>query len=165
MKRLTAFAFGVIFALGLGMAGMTQPAKVIGFLDVAGAWDPTLAFVMGGAVLVGVLAFPRILRRPTAVLGDRFALPAKRTIDGPLLVGAALFGVGWGLSGYCPGPALVSLVTLTPSVLVFVACMGAGLGLGQRFITSPQPMSTTGDTSPKSSSRGVREARTQQLQF
>ena len=111
MKRVSAFACGLIFAIGLGLAGMTQPAKVIGFLDLTGAWDPSLAFVMGGAVLVGLIAFPLILARRRPWLGGRFALPERNDIDAPLVAGAALFGMGWGLSGYCPGPALVSLVT------------------------------------------------------
>jgi uncharacterized membrane protein YedE/YeeE len=139
MIRLAAFAFGVLFALGLGLSGMTQPNRVIGFLDVAGHWDPTLVFVMGGAVLVGLLAFPRILHRPRPLLGESFALPTRTTIDAPLLIGAALFGVGWGLAGYCPGPALVSLVTLSPAVLVFVASMGIGLVIGRRAQRAPTP--------------------------
>jgi len=130
MKLLSAFVAGLVFALGLGLAGMTQPAKVIAFLDVAGRWNPTLAFVMGGAVVVGLVAFPRILRRRAALLGDAFALPVRRRIDAELLGGAALFGVGWGLSGYCPGPAVVSLVTFAAPALVFVTCMAVGLQLG-----------------------------------
>jgi uncharacterized protein len=136
MIRLAAFACGVVFALGLGLSGMTQPSKVIAFLDVTGAWDPTLALVMGGAVLVGWLSFPAILRRSKPLLDDRFALPKRTAIDARLLIGAALFGVGWGLSGYCPGPALVSLVTLSPAVLIFVGSMGIGLLLGQRLETA-----------------------------
>ncbi|HVN85252.1 MAG TPA: YeeE/YedE family protein [Candidatus Binatia bacterium] len=132
MRYVSAFVCGTVFAIGLGISGMTQPTKVIGFLDVAGAWDPTLAFVMGGAVLVSATLFPRILRRRTAVLDDHFALPEKKTIDGRLLIGAAVFGVGWGLSGYCPGPAIVSLVTGARPVVVFVAFMLAGLYLGGR---------------------------------
>jgi uncharacterized protein len=130
VKLATAFLFGLIFAIGLGLGGMTQPAKVIGFLDVAGHWDPTLAFVLGGAVLTGLVLFPRILVRTGSVLGERFALPDKTAIDAPLLVGAGLFGIGWGLSGYCPGPAVVSLVTGTRPVLVFVVSMLGGLYLG-----------------------------------
>ena len=137
MTRAAAFAFGIVFALGLGLSGMTQPGRVMGFLDVAGDWDPTLAFVMGGAVLVGLLTFPRILRRPRPLLDDHFALPTRTAIDAPLLIGAALFGVGWGLSGYCPGPALVSLVTLSPAVLVFAASMGLGLVAGRRLRQAP----------------------------
>jgi uncharacterized membrane protein YedE/YeeE len=137
VKALSAFACGLLFALGLGLAGMTQPAKVIGFLDVFGAWDPTLALVMGAAVAVTLLAFPRILRRPSAVLGEPFVLPTRSAIDAPLLLGAGLFGIGWGLAGYCPGPAVVSLLTFSPAVLVFVAGMGLGLLLGGRLSTAP----------------------------
>jgi len=133
VRQLSAFIFGVVFALGLGLGGMTQPAKVIGFLDIAGTWDPTLAFVMGAAVAVAAILFPRILGRQAAWLGDRFVLPQKKDLDVPLLGGAAMFGVGWGLSGYCPGPAVVSLVTGAPPVLVFVAFMALGLSLA-RFI-------------------------------
>jgi uncharacterized membrane protein YedE/YeeE len=131
MKRVAAFTCGLVFALGLGLAGMTQPERVLAFLDVAGAWDPSLAFVMGSAVLVGLALVPVILARPRPWLGGRFVLPHAREIDVRLLAGAALFGVGWGLSGYCPGPALVSLVTGSWTVLVFVAAMAVGLRLAR----------------------------------
>jgi len=137
-KLVAAFLMGVIFALGLGIGGMTQPTKIIGFLDVAGHWDPTLAFVMGGAVAVTFVSFPLILRRPHPVLEQRFFLPEKRRIDVRLLAGAALFGVGWGMSGYCPGPALVSLVTLERTILVFVTAMALGL-YGARRLTERIP--------------------------
>jgi uncharacterized membrane protein YedE/YeeE len=97
-SSLAAFASGLVFALGLGLSGMAQPSKVLGFLDVAGRWDPSLAFVMGGAVLLGLVSFAPILRRPAPLLEPRFHLPEKRGIDARLLAGAALFGVGWGLS-------------------------------------------------------------------
>jgi len=134
MKVICAFIFGVIFALGLGIGSMTQPTRIIGFLDVAGHWDPTLAFVMGSAVTVSLVLFALILKRPRPVLAERFVLPAKRRINVPLIGGAGLFGVGWGLSGYCPGPALVSLVTASRPVLVFVGFMAAGLYLGRRLV-------------------------------
>jgi uncharacterized membrane protein YedE/YeeE len=134
MRLLSAFVLGLIFALGLGVGGMTQPTKVIGFLDVAGQWDATLAFVMGGAVTVSLVLFPLILKRSHPVLAERFFLPVKQRIDVPLVLGAALFGIGWGLSGYCPGPALVSLVTASRPVLVFVAFMAGGLYLGRRLV-------------------------------
>ncbi len=130
MKNATAYLFGVVFALGLGLSGMTQPAKVIGFLDVAGRWDPTLAFVMAGAVGVSLVLFPRILARSASWLGEPFALPQATAIDGRLVLGAVLFGLGWGLSGYCPGPAVVSLVTGTPRIVAFVGSMAVGLYLG-----------------------------------
>ena len=149
MQLLSAFLFGLTFALGLGLGGMTQPTKVIGFLDVTGHWDPTLAFVMGGAVAVSFVLFPRILARPSPLLGGHFALPPKRAIDAPLLAGASLFGVGWGLSGYCPGPAMVSLVTGTPSVVVFVVFMLAGLYLGGRLTTPRAGLPGTQASMPK----------------
>ncbi len=137
MKNLVAGVCGIVFALGLGLAGMTEPQRVIGFLDVAGAWDPTLAIVMGSALLVTGLTFPRILARERAALGDRFTLPTQSALDAPLLGGAALFGIGWGLSGYCPGPALVSLVTTTPQIVVFVIGLAVGLGFGQWLLDLP----------------------------
>jgi uncharacterized membrane protein YedE/YeeE len=119
----------MLFGLGLAISGMTNPAKVVGFLDVAGGWDPTLAFVMGGALLVTVPAFRLILGRPRPILADGFALPTKSALDGRLLGGAALFGVGWGLSGFCPGPAVAALVTGLTPVFAFVAAMMAGMVL------------------------------------
>lgn len=126
MRAAAAFVTGLAFALGLGLAGMTQPAKVLGFLDVAGRWDPSLALVMGAAVLVTLVAFALVLRRRAPVLAPSFDLPTQTRIDRPLLVGAVVFGVGWGLSGVCPGPALVSLATLSPASIVFVAAMLVG---------------------------------------
>jgi hypothetical protein len=126
VRGLAAFFSGLAFALGLGVAGMTQPAKVVGFLDVAGRWDPSLALVMGGAVLVTLVAFAVILRRRAPLLARRFDLPTQTRVDRPLVIGAVIFGLGWGLSGVCPGPALVSLATLTPASLVFVGAMLVG---------------------------------------
>jgi uncharacterized membrane protein YedE/YeeE len=126
---LVALFAGALFGLGLAVSGMTNPAKVIGFLDFAGGWDPTLAFVMGGALLVTIPAFRLILGRPRPILAGDFALPAKSTLDARLLGGAALFGVGWGLSGFCPGPAVVALVTGLTPVFAFVAAMVAGMVL------------------------------------
>lgn len=131
MKLLSAFFCGWLFAIGLGLAGMTQPAKVIGFLDLFGIWDPSLMFVMGGAVLLGLAAFPWVLKQPKPLLEARFTLPEPARVDARLLWGAAWFGIGWGMAGYCPGPALVSLVTANLSVWVFVAAMLLGSGLGQ----------------------------------
>ena len=122
---------GLIFALGLGLAGMTDPARVLGFLDVTGAWDPRLAGVMGGAVLLGLVSFARVLRRPRPVLDLRFHLPTQRVIDARLIVGAVLFGAGWALAGYCPGPAIVSLASGSRDAWIFVAAMLGGIGLGQ----------------------------------
>ena len=128
-RTLVALFAGMLFGLGLAISGMTNPAKVVGFLDVAGGWDPTLAFVMGGALLVTVPAFRLILGRPRPILADGFALPTKSALDGRLLGGAALFGVGWGLSGFCPGPAVAALVTGLTPVFAFVAAMMAGMVL------------------------------------
>ena len=129
MRTLAALFSGTLFGLGLAVSGMTNPAKVIGFLDVAGGWDPTLAFVMGGALLVTIPAFRLILGRPRPILGGDFALPKGSALDARLLGGAALFGVGWGLSGFCPGPAVAALVTGLTPVFAFVAAMMAGMVL------------------------------------
>jgi uncharacterized protein len=124
--NVASFGCGLLFALGLGLSGMTQPSKIIRFLDVAGPWDPSLAFVMIGAIGVHFL-FVRVARRARVTrFGARFSWPVTAGIDARLIAGAAIFGVGWGLSGYCPGPALVSLATLAPSVLLFVAAMALG---------------------------------------
>jgi len=122
-----SFLSSLVFAVGLALSGMTQPAKVLGFLDVSGAWDPSLAFVMAGAIGVHALAYRLIRRRPAPLYAAEFALPASQRIDARLLLGAGLFGVGWGLGGFCPGPALTSLVTGAPKVLVFVGAMLAGM--------------------------------------
>ena len=128
-RMIVALFAGALFGLGLAVSGMTNPAKVIGFLDVAGEWDPTLAFVMGGALLVTIPTFRLILGRPRPILADGFALPTKSALDGRLLGGAALFGVGWGLSGFCPGPAVAALVTGLAPVFAFVAAMMVGMVL------------------------------------
>ena len=104
MNRLLEFAIGLLFGIGLIVSGMTDPGKVTGFLDLAGAWDPSLAFVMGGAIAVGVVAFTLARRRTTAILGGAMQLPARRDVDRPLVLGSLVFGVGWGVSDACPGP-------------------------------------------------------------
>ena len=128
-RTLVALLAGGLFGLGLAVSGMTNPAKVVGFLDVSGDWDPTLAFVMGGALLVTIPAFRLILGRPRPILAEGFALPKGSALDGRLLGGAALFGVGWGLSGFCPGPAVTALVTGLAPVFAFVAAMLVGMVL------------------------------------
>ncbi len=127
--RISEFVVGLIFGIGLILSGMTDPGKVIGFLDLFGAWDPSLALVMGGAILVGVFAFALAKKRTTTFLGDALHLPTSRDIDKRLLVGGLMFGVGWGLAGFCPGPALVSLGTGQPKAAVFVLAMLAGMVL------------------------------------
>ncbi len=133
MRLLAVYLCGVLFALGLGVAGMTQPTKVIAFLDIFGNWDPSLAFVMGGAVGVNLLLYRLTLRRRRPLLEEAFVIPSRRAINARLLGGAALFGVGWGLSGYCPGPALVASVSGTTPVLAFVAAMVAGMLVFQKL--------------------------------
>jgi len=128
--RSVSFIAGVLFAVGLGISGMTQPKKVLDFLDVGGDWDPSLSLVMGGAVLVYFLVYRLVIpRRARPIVGERFAILSRRDIDGPLLVGAALFGAGWGIAGFCPGPALASLVTGATPVLLFTAAMIVGMAL------------------------------------
>ncbi len=129
LKMLVSLFSGALFGLGLTISGMVDPAKVIGFLDVAGDWDPTLAVVMGGALLVAVPALYLILKRPGPVLEDEFDVPTKKELDESLLGGAALFGVGWGLAGFCPGPAVTALASGLAPVFAFVAAMIAGMAL------------------------------------
>ena len=124
-----AFLSGAVFAVGLGLSGMTQPAKVVGFLDVRGTWDPSLAFVMIGAIAVHLVFALRAKAGGAPVLADRYHLPTERRLDARLLVGAALFGAGWGISGFCPGPAVVSLVACKTGTLAFVGAMLAGMVL------------------------------------
>jgi uncharacterized membrane protein YedE/YeeE len=125
----TALGAGGLFGVGLVVSGMARPAKVIGFLDVGGRWDPSLAFVMAGAIAVHMVLFRLILRRRSPLHDVGFHLPARKDIDVRLVVGAALFGAGWGLGGYCPGPSLVALGTGMLPALVFVAAMAAGMWL------------------------------------
>ncbi|KRE85911.1 hypothetical protein ASG75_10185 [Rhodanobacter sp. Soil772] len=134
MKAWIAFASGLLFGLGLSLGGMTQPAVVLGFLDIFGAWDPRLVFVMAGAVLTTAIGYRRVLRRSRPLLAERFQWPTSRRIDTRLVGGAALFGIGWGIAGYCPGPALASLGAGAPALLVLVACMIAGWWLAARLL-------------------------------
>lgn len=127
--RISEFVIGLIFGIGLIVSGMTDPGKVIGFLDLFGAWDPSLALVMGGAVFVGVFAFALARRRSTTFLGGALHLPAARDIDRRLLGGSLLFGAGWGLAGFCPGPAIVSAGSGQPKAIIFVLAMLAGMWL------------------------------------
>lgn len=129
MQLLTALMSGLLFGLGLIISGMTDPSKVIGFLDLAGDWNPSLAFVMGGAVLVGLAAFRFAANRPKAILGDAMRLPTARHIDRRLVLGGLAFGAGWGLAGYCPGPALASLATDSSEPIIFVIAMLAGMAV------------------------------------
>jgi uncharacterized membrane protein YedE/YeeE len=120
---------GLIFGIGLIVSGMTDPAKVIGFLDLAGKWDPSLAFVMGGAIMVGVVAFGFARKRERSLLGAVMRLPTATNIDRRLVMGSLAFGAGWGLAGYCPGPALASLAYGGVKPMIFTLAMLAGMGL------------------------------------
>jgi uncharacterized protein len=124
---LAGLVTGLIFGIGLVVSGMTQPAKVLGFLDLFGTWDPTLAFVMAGALVLAAPGFYLARRRRQPLVATHFRWPTSADIDAPVVVGSALFGVGWGLVGLCPGPAIANLVTLMPQVAAFVAAMGAGM--------------------------------------
>jgi hypothetical protein len=129
MQVLMAFIVGLVFGIGLILAGMTDPAKVQGFLDLAGQWDPSLAFVMGGAILVGMLVFPFAAKRERSLLGDIMRLPTATQIDRRLVFGGLAFGAGWGLAGFCPGPALASLASGRSEVLLFTGAMLVGMGV------------------------------------
>ena len=127
MRTFFALAAGLVFGLGLIAGGMTDPAKVLGFLDVFGAWDPSLALVMGGAIAVGVGAFAAARRRERSLCGDRFEWAGATAIDARLLAGGVIFGIGWGLAGFCPGPAIVALASGMPEAAIFSAAMAAGM--------------------------------------
>lgn len=129
MKVFMALLAGLLFGLGLILSGMTDPSKVLGFLDLAGKWDPSLAFVMGGALLVGSLVFPFATKRQKSILGDTMRLPTATQIDRRLVLGGLTFGVGWGLAGYCPGPALASLAQGGSKPVLFFVAMLAGMAL------------------------------------
>lgn len=133
MKLSIALIAGLVFGLGLSLGGMTQPAVVLGFLDLFGAWDPRLMFVMGGAVLTTAIGYRLVFRRDRPLFESDFQLPAARRFDARLIVGSALFGTGWGIAGYCPGPALASLGGGAPSLLVLVATMVAGWWLAAKI--------------------------------
>ena len=125
----TSLLAGLVFGLGLIVSGMADPAKVLGFLDLAGAWDPSLAFVMAGAIAIAALAFLLAKRRTVSFLGAAMKLPASREIDRRLVFGSVLFGIGWGVAGFCPGPGLVALGMGELKALAFVAAMLFGMGL------------------------------------
>jgi len=127
MNAVFSFGAGLVFGAGLILSGMTDPGKVIGFLDVAGSWDPSLALVMAGAILVGFFAFRSAGRRGRTFLGGALHLPNRRDVDLRLLGGSAVFGIGWGLAGFCPGPALVSFASGVDQAAVFVAAMLGGM--------------------------------------
>ncbi|GLQ07698.1 DUF6691 family protein [Sneathiella chinensis] len=127
MFNIIATLAGVLFGYGLALSGMVSPGKVVGFLDITGNWDPSLAFVMGGAVGVTFIAFRLLLKRPHPIFGDKFHVPTRQDIDSRLIIGAALFGIGWAVGGLCPGPAISSLAYAEPKILTFVLSMVVGI--------------------------------------
>ncbi len=133
MKHLSILIAGLLFGAGLAASGMTNTAKVIGFLDVFGRWDADLMFVMGAAVVTSLIGFKLVLRNSKPLFENDFSLPTSQIIDRQLIVGASLFGIGWGLYGYCPGPAVASLIYLSPVTLVFVVTMLLGMAVGERI--------------------------------
>jgi len=133
MATLAAFFCGLLFGIGLMISGMAQPSKVLNFLDLFGTWDASLAFVMAAALVVSGAGYALAKRRPQPLLAAQSLWPSKTDIDMPLVVGSVLFGIGWGLVGLCPGPALVNLATLSPPVIVFVVAMAAGMVLHDQW--------------------------------
>lgn len=127
MSVVVNFVIGLIFGIGLVVSGMANPAKVINFLDLAGSWDPSLAFVMGGAVMVAFFGYRLVLKREAPIFGAAFHLPKRSDVDTRLLVGSAIFGIGWGLGGFCPGPAITALGLGAPGTLAFVPAMLVGM--------------------------------------
>lgn len=158
----SALGAGLLFGLGLAVSGMTRPSKVLGFLDLFGAWDASLAFVMVGAIAVHLVAHRLVTRRASPLFASRFSLPARSDIDGRLLIGGLVFGVGWGLGGFCPGPGIVSAGSGSLVAIVFVVGMTAGMlleGIVSRTVGGPKQEGgsglSSGDGGP---SRGVHEA-------
>lgn len=133
MRTFLTLLTGALFGTGIAMSGMANPAKVINFFDVAGSWDPSLAFVMGGAVIVTFIGYRLVLQRPKPVFEPTFDIPQNRKLDAKLLTGAGIFGVGWGLAGFCPGGALPALGTLDSRVILFVVALIAGM-FATRFV-------------------------------
>lgn len=147
IPAVVSCVLGVVFGIGLLVSGMANPAKVLGFLDLAGAWDPSLAFVMVGAIVLGAIGFGFARKRSTSLLGLPMQIPTSMVVDRRLVGGGALFGVGWGLAGFCPGPALVALGTGEAKAAVFVLAMLAGMGVFELLertsgAAPPQPRST-----------------------
>lgn len=133
-QNLVAISSGLLFGMGLGLSQMIDRDRVLGFLDITGRWDPTLLFVLGGAVTVTVIAFRFVLRFPQPVFATKFRLPTRKDIDWPLVTGAAVFGIGWGIAGYCPGPAIVAVILKSWSPIVFLGAFVLG-SLTAKLIT------------------------------
>jgi uncharacterized protein len=139
MNRVSPFLVGLVFGIGLCISGMTHPDKVLGFLDLAGAWDPSLAFVMGGAVVIAFAAYRIAAGRKASLSGEPFHLPDTKAIDARLIGGSVIFGVGWGLAGLCPGPAITNLGFFNWRAALFVASMVAGMSLYRLLGALPAP--------------------------
>lgn len=131
MLSVNSLFSGVLFGFGLALSGMVNPSKIIGFLDISGNWDPSLIFVMAGGVLVTIISFRFLLNRPTPIFGGKLVLPTKQDIDTPLLAGAGIFGIGWALGGFCPGPALSALAYGNEKVFIFVGAMIVGIAVAK----------------------------------
>lgn len=127
MRLITSYLIGLVFGVGIAISGMANPAKVLNFFDLAGTWDPSLAFVMGGALIVTFIGYRFVLKRPTPLMSASFQLPTRRDLDLPLLAGSAVFGVGWGIAGFCPGGALPALGTGRLEVFTFVGALLVGI--------------------------------------
>jgi uncharacterized membrane protein YedE/YeeE len=134
---------GLLFGVGLLISGLADPAKVLNFLDVLGTWDPSLAFVMAGAIAVTFVGYRAAFRRPAPLLEQRFHLPTATAIDRRVVSGAAIFGIGWGLTGFCPGPAIVSIPLLAHGTIAFVAAMLAGMGIARALVMRKADVPTT----------------------
>jgi uncharacterized membrane protein YedE/YeeE len=134
MRMISAFTVGLIFGLGIAISGMINPAKVLNFFDVAGHWDPSLIFVMGGALITTFIGYRVVLRRPAPLIEERFQLPTNIAIDARLIGGSAVFGLGWGIAGFCPGAALPALATGKVEVLAFVGALLAGIWVARRIL-------------------------------
>ena len=144
MRIVFALLAGVLMGLGLAISGMMNPAKVLGFLDLAGAWDPTLVLVMGGALATTWVGYRLAFKRPAPLFAPQFTLPTRRDIDTPLVVGAAVFGVGWGLVGFCPGPAIAALTSLRVEPFVFIAAMAVGMLFTKHIVLGRRSPGRTG---------------------
>ena len=133
MPNIFSLISGVLFGFGLAISSMINPAKIVGFLDITGNWDPSLAFVMGGAVFVTAVTFRVILNRPAPMFANKFELPSKVNLDGKLILGAAIFGIGWAVSGLCPGPAISSIIFLDENLLIFISALLLGSFIGKKW--------------------------------
>lgn len=138
MRLVISYFIGLVFGVGISISGMANPAKVLNFFDIAGTWDPSLAFVMGGALIVTAIGYRFVLKRPAPMLATSFQLPTRRDIDLPLVGGSAVFGIGWGIAGFCPSGALPALGTGRSEVLLFVAALLVGI-FAAKLIQSYSP--------------------------